>query len=91
MSGIVLPGCLLSKRLHRSKAEFATVSASSDVWLQELNFQLRLALQIQGNDYSILSIAEKQLHNYNDGSFSLKFTCFWQKGTFKDKITEFSS
>ena len=88
MSGIVLPGCLLSKRLHRSKAEFATVSASSDVWLQELNFQLRLALQTQEYD---LSIAERQLHNYNDGSFSLKFTCFWPKSTFKDKITEFFS
>ena len=42
----------------------ACVSSSSDLWLQELNLQLRLgnvALQIQGNDYSILSIAKKQL------------------------------
>ena len=42
----------------------ACVSSSSDLQLQELNLQLRLrnvALQIQGNDYSILSIAKKQL------------------------------
>ena len=42
----------------------ACVSASSDLWLQELNLHLRLgnvALQIQDNDYSILSIAQKQL------------------------------
>ena len=42
----------------------ACVSSSSDLWLQELNLQLRLgdvALQIQGNDYSILLIAKKQL------------------------------
>ena len=37
----------------------ACVSASSDSWLQELNLQLKfgnVALQIQENDYSILSI-----------------------------------
>jgi len=42
----------------------ACVSASSDLRLQELNLQLKLgnvALQIQENDYSILSIAKKQL------------------------------
>ena len=42
----------------------ACVSSSSDLRLQELNLQLRLgnvALQIQGNDYSILLIAKKQL------------------------------
>ncbi|XP_065884075.1 uncharacterized protein [Dysidea avara] len=42
----------------------ACVSASSDLRLQELNLHLRLgnvALQIQDNDYSILSIAQKQL------------------------------
>jgi len=42
----------------------ACVSASSDLRLQELNLQLKLgnvALQIQENDYSILSIAKIQL------------------------------